>query len=389
MLSVEQQLNTYFAKQAKLLPESPLVRTDQHLFTFSPIQDVEHLYTEQTNPGKYFKRQVCFRHVYPSDTVNPLATPLQVLYSYHDTHRQAPYQKLQGVITNLLVTELGLLADEIYLIVPDVPNITVGYNMLWPEHVISIPAARLHCKLPFPGQHYYVKIAVKYHSGLVTVANFVLVNYDVAADNCMLDSVFYPQRLVMLQQRGLSLYEVPATQTLFTALRAVLPTKELVHLTISEVTAALTILEQISTGTGAKKHAYTVRRLIRNVLTELMVAEINPQVIWNVFSQVALLNEQQMTILQQELVSFTKSIAQGERQLRKYVRQHPDLQVDKTVLDYFYASYGLPPVLALKWLQANSVTVSPSVLVGIIPAQNFAYNFDVATNQYEDPLTYC
>lgn len=388
MLSVEQHLNTYFTKHAQLLPASPLVRSEQHLFTFSPIQDVEYLYTEPGHPGQYFKRQVCFRHVYPSDTVNPLATPLQVLYSYHDTQRQAPYQKLHNLLTTLLVNDLGFSIDDIYLIVPDIPNMVAGFKTIWSEHVMPIPATRLHCKLPFAGDHYYVKVVVKYHAGLVTVANFVLVDYDMSADNCLLDSVFYPERLTMLQQAGLSLYEVPITQQLFTALIAVLPTKQLVHLTISELTAGLTLLEQLPTGTGAKKHAYTVRRLIRNVLTELTAAEIDPQVIWGVFAQVAQLTAHQTASLQQELVSFTKSIAQGERQLSKYVRQQPDLQVDATLLDHVYASYGLPPVLAVKWLQAHKYAIAATVSVKLVPAQNFAFNFDVTTNQYHDPLTY-
>lgn len=388
MLSIEQQLNTYFSKQAQLLPASPLVRFDQHLFTFSPIQDVEYLYTKQSNPDQYFKRQVCFRHVYPSDTVNPLATPLQVLYSYHDTQRQTPYQKLHTLLTNLLVNELGFSMADIYLIVPDIPNIIGGFKPLWPAHVMPIPATRLHCKLPFAGDHYYVKVVVKYHAGLVTVANFVLVAYDSKANNCLLDSVFYPERLTMLQQHALSLYEVAATQKLFTALGAVLPTKQLVHLTISELTAALTLLEQLPTVTGAKKHAYTVRRLIRNVLTELTAAEIDPQLIWDVFTHVSKLNAQQTASLQQELVSFTKSITQGERQLKKYVRQQPNLQVDSTLIDHIYASYGLPPVLAVKWLQAHKYTIAATILASITPSRNFAFNFDVTTNQYHDPLIY-
>ena len=65
------------------LAPSPLIRNDNHLFTFSPFEDLEDNYLEEKR-FKGFKVQDCFRNVFPQNLVNPLSTPLQKLVSIHD-----------------------------------------------------------------------------------------------------------------------------------------------------------------------------------------------------------------------------------------------------------------------------------------------------------------
>ena len=54
----------------KLAP-SPLIRNDNHLFTFSPFEDLENNYLKEKR-FKGFKVQDCFRNVFPQNLVNPL-----------------------------------------------------------------------------------------------------------------------------------------------------------------------------------------------------------------------------------------------------------------------------------------------------------------------------
>ena len=66
--------------KSQILSPSPLIREENNLFTFSPIQDeLEHF--QENKQGLYIKEQVCFRNVYPANLVNPISTPCQTLIS--------------------------------------------------------------------------------------------------------------------------------------------------------------------------------------------------------------------------------------------------------------------------------------------------------------------
>ncbi len=78
-----------------------------------------------------------------------------------------------------MIDELGLNETDIYYIIPDDATVVAlfGDNQIPEEKTIVIDKNRLVCKLPFDGIHYYIKVIYAYKGGVVTIANFVLVNY--------------------------------------------------------------------------------------------------------------------------------------------------------------------------------------------------------------------
>ena len=87
------------------LAPSPLIRNDNHLFTFSPFEDLEDNYLEEKR-FKGFKVQDCFRNVFPQNLVNPLSTPLQKLVSIHDFSFSDSLGELKNCVMKLTSTIL-------------------------------------------------------------------------------------------------------------------------------------------------------------------------------------------------------------------------------------------------------------------------------------------
>lgn len=189
------------------LAPSPLIRNDNHLFTFSPFEDLENNYLKEKR-FKGFKVQDCFRNVFPQNLVNPLSTPLQKLVSIHDFSFSDSLGELKNCVNGFLIDELGLNETDVYYIIPDDAGVVAlfGDNQIPEEKTVVIDKNRLVCKLPFDGIHYYIKVIYAYKGGVVTVANFVLVNYQ--KKNFQLDSVIYPERIKMIMDDGDFLYDL-------------------------------------------------------------------------------------------------------------------------------------------------------------------------------------
>lgn len=98
------------------LAPSPLIRNDNHLFTFSPFEDLEDNYLEEKR-FKGFKVQDCFRNVFPQNLVNPLSTPLQKLVSIHDFSFSDSLGELKNCVNGFLIDELGLNETDVYYII--------------------------------------------------------------------------------------------------------------------------------------------------------------------------------------------------------------------------------------------------------------------------------
>ena len=177
------------------------------MFTFSPFEDLEDNYLEEKR-FKGFKVQDCFRNVFPQNLVNPLSTPLQKLVSIHDFSFSDSLGELKNCVNGFLIDELGLNETDVYYIIPDDASVVAlfGDNQISEEKTIVIDKNILVCKLPFDGIHYYIKVIYAYKGGVVTVANFVLVNYQ--KKNFQLDSVIYPERIKMIMDDGDFLYDL-------------------------------------------------------------------------------------------------------------------------------------------------------------------------------------
>lgn len=265
------------------LAPSPLIRNDNHLFTFSPFEDLEDNYLEEKR-FKGFKVQDCFRNVFPQNLVNPLSTPLQKLVSIHDFSFSDSLGELKNCVNGFLIDELGLNETDVYYIIPDDASVVAlfGDNQIPEEKTIVIDKNRLVCKLPFDGIHYYIKVIYAYKGGVVTVANFVLVNYQ--KKNFQLDSVIYPERIKMIMDDGDFLYDLKIYEECRDEFFIkIIDDKRTFNFVLGNLNAIDHLRRLVFESNN--KQGYTLKRLEKELFQECLTKEIDFEQMMNVFCQ--------------------------------------------------------------------------------------------------------
>lgn len=343
--------------KARFLPASPLVRSGKNLFTFSPIQDELAKFAEQPQ-GFFYKEQLCFRNVYPANLVNPLASPCQELISLFSFEPVSFAPVIAEFIRTIL--DPWISASDIYVIVPDIQSIATNSREI-SANVIEIPRERLICALPIPGQHYYLKVCVKFNNGLVTVANFVLVDYQ-GGNLAQLDSVFFPLRSTMINEHAKSLFETAHYHSLYLKVFRSVENHELTHFLMSQL-EAIRILHQAVGNAGNKKQHYTIKKLAREIFSECAYHQISVTAILQNFPTLA---EFLSPLYEDFLASLEKSIRQVKRSRRP------------VTADYAYQTLGIP-------YQLFKARIDPTLVLPKLPS-NFAYHRNPSENIYVDPI---
>lgn len=343
--------------QAQQLSSSPLIRSDEYLFTFSPIQDEVGSFTANES-GIFMKEQACFRTTYPSNLVNPLAAPYQNLIGLFSFEPVRYVQIMQKFVDEIL--ELQVSSEDIFVIAPDIEAVQKELQQL-DVGLITIPKDRLYCNLPIEGTHYYVKFCIRYHEGLVTIMNYVLVDYH-GKSLVKLDSVFFPRRMEMIQEGVASIYETRMWKSRYKRIFQETNSHSLTHFILSQSEALTELLSAVGDA-GHKKQAYVVKKLARELFVEMDLADLSFELFIDVFPELSpflhLMYQQYQLTVENALMRIRRS---------------------KKVISAEYAlnTWGLPLKLFQKWIDPELELEQPK--------ENFAYHRDWSRNQYANPL---
>ena len=343
--------------KSQILSPSPLIREENNLFTFSPIQDeLEHF--QENKQGLYIKEQVCFRNVYPANLVNPISTPCQTLISLFSFNEEKYGQMIETVITEFLNKWIPF--DNIYIICPKITDVLGQlYNVT--NHIIEIDKNRLRCDVPLPGNHYYIKICSKYHNGLVTLANFVLINFQGGIQS-QIDSVLFPLRLDMIREQAKSIYESQNFLATYNKLYKLSNSHELSHFFISQLETLTVLFPEIGKF-GNHKHSYALKKLAREIFLECDVHQLPLESILDKFP-----------VIKPELLKQYQDYSKNINKAIKKVKKNKN----KMNADYAYQTLGIPYKLYKN-------RIDPTYELPKLPS-NFAYYRDFHKNRYQNPI---
>ena len=365
------------------LAPSPLIRNDNHLFTFSPFEDLEDNYLEEKR-FKGFKVQDCFRNVFPQNLVNPLSTPLQKLVSIHDFSFSDSLGELKNCVNGFLIDELGLNETDVYYIIPDDASVVAlfGDNQIPEEKTIVIDKNRLVCKLPFDGIHYYIKVIYAYKGGVVTVANFVLVNYQ--KKNFQLDSVIYPERIKMIMDDGDFLYDLKIYEKCRDEFFIkIIDDKRMFNFVLGNLNAIDHLRRLVFESNN--KQGYTLKRLEKELFQECLTKEIDFEQMMTVFCQNGVVDGNCRDYLSEREKKFVKNKRQCLRTLKKRLKSVKI--VDEALFNSLHGELGC----------AKEDVISTCETLGIkneikkeAIQQRFAFYYEKSKNTMTDPKNqYC
>ena len=340
--------------KAKVIPPSPLIRKDGNLFTFSPIQD-ELEFFQESEQGIYYKEQVCFRNAYPR---NPISTPCQTLISLFSFHKTNYGHIIDSFITKFLSKWIQF--DDIYIICPKISDV-LGQMYNVTNRVIEIDESRLRCDVPLSGNHYYIKICVKFHSGLVTLMNFVLIDFHEGFQS-QLDSVFFPLRLDMVRENAKSIYECRKYLPIYNKLYTITQNHELTHFLFSQLEAITVLYSEIGTF-GNHKHSYALKKLAREIFLECNLHNIPLSEVLYEFPEIE-------TELIKRYKEYSVNLKKAINKIKK--------SKEKISAEYAYETLGVP-------YKIYKNIIDPAYQLPDLP-NNFAYHRDSKKNIYENPI---
>lgn len=366
----------------KLAP-SPLIRNDNHLFTFSPFEDLENNYLKEKR-FKGFKVQDCFRNVFPQNLVNPLSTPLQKLVSIHDFSFSDSLGELKNCVNGFLIDELGLNETDVYYIIPDDAGVVAlfGDNQIPEEKTIVIDKNRLVCKLPFDGIHYYIKVIYAYKGGVVTVANFVLVNYQ--KKNFQLDSVIYPERIKMIMDDGDFLYDLKIYEKCRDEFFIkIIDDKRTFNFVLGNLNAIDHLRRLVFESNN--KQGYTLKRLEKELFQECLTKKIDFEQMMTVFCQNGVVDGNCRDYLSEREKKFVKNKRQCLRTLKKRLKSVKI--VDEALFNILHGELGCTKEDVI--LTCETLGIKNEIKKEAIQ-QRFAFYYEKSKNTMTDPKNqYC
>lgn len=347
---------------------SPLVLYNQNeLFTFSPLQSLMHDYINQTKK-KYFKKQVCFRNLSPVNKSNPLALPLQTVFSLHNTEMKNHFSEIKSIIKEFIINKLKISLDNIYLLIPDIPSIK---NELNEFQLIPRRPGRLKCAVPIDGKSYYISVLVHYRNGLISILNFALINYK--NSKFQMDSIFFESRMKMIIEKVNFIFNT----TDYSVQRKILKNYGVnkasnQHFLISQVEAFTTLYEEVGS-ISSKKHGHILKKLLKESI--LFCIEKN-------FS-IHLLNDLTTSFtphlsVEKEINYIKKNIETCRKQMIKKYSRHSYIKEEDVhdIMDTF----GMPLSIIKKEFKDKLNYEIPEINKG------FSYHFNDEKNIYTDPI---
>lgn len=250
--------------RASKVSKSPLYRTSESFFTFSPIQDEIEFFKNQKRKGFFIKEQDCFRNIGSENLYNPIATPFQKLISLF-SFEEIKYSDVLTRIIEVFYKNFSIDKKKIIIAYPDIPEIK---NNIKKSNNKSIPINKdiLGCTLPLKGEHYYIKIFYIYNEGFISLANLVLVDFK-KKDKCKLDSVFFLERMNMINNQSKLLYSGGRYKEVFNICNKNLNDPLFTNFVIGNI-KSIQHLSNTGVNLSSNKHGYVIKKLLKELLVE-------------------------------------------------------------------------------------------------------------------------
>lgn len=179
-------------KNHTILPSSNLVRNDESYFTFSPFQDTEQFFIKKSlNSG--IKKQFCVRYINKLDLTNPLCLNSQLtitIQNYNRINQVSEMEKIIKIISKIinksLIIEVSVSIKEYF------HNFNGSIRYTSDVKKASLPDVE--------GEHYYLRLYTDYYDEKIVVGNFLLVDFNKETNISQLDSIFFQERIGMIQE---------------------------------------------------------------------------------------------------------------------------------------------------------------------------------------------
>jgi|GEM_PF-3787879 hypothetical protein len=256
-------VNFFVDKGFKFSEGFPLVRSkNKHSYNFSPIINLLEKYINKDS-NKEIYIQNCYRDIYPQQLYNPFAQTVNRVVSIHSYNEETTIYELQNLIIEFL-SEMEIDLGNVYFLVPDLSDFHQHLHREKNILYLRNNSSRLKCKLPLYGEHYYYRILYHYNNGMITLANFVLVNYK-CNGKFSIDSVIYPNRLEMIINRDDSI-KYNFSKALISQID--LLSKPSQNLILGNMFGIMCFLSE-NVGMSSKSTGYIVKKLFKQILDEL------------------------------------------------------------------------------------------------------------------------
>lgn len=252
--------------QIEELPESPLLRSNDGYFTFSPFQDTEENFASLKNTSSIFvKYQPTIRKLNALDLTNPLNLNYQTTYAVQKYQRSDQIDLIKQIIEvsrEKLFPQI--VASEVEITYPDILHDYFAQQKFDFKLNEVATTDRYLCKLDIPGKHYYIKVRMKFKTGSINVVDFVLVDYDSSDFSSQLDSIWVENLIDLLTENKRFIFDESKYQAEKAAVAKYTNEPRDQHVIINDVR---TVLKVMSLGVlpAAKGINSEVKRKIRHL----------------------------------------------------------------------------------------------------------------------------
>ncbi|WP_339280483.1 hypothetical protein [Lysinibacillus sp. FSL P2-0066] len=372
----------FCSKEVTKLENSPLLRNDEHLFTFSPFIGTE-MYYKQPSFAYGYKIQECFRDVYPNNLINPTAIPFQTLVSLHSFEKIDNSSIIYNFIRYYLINEKNLNKEKIFIVLPEIIEIQNLFKDF--KNKIIVPQDNFRCKLPLEGEHFYIKVAYHYLNGFISLANFVIVN--ISNKSFQLDSVIFPERINMIFESKKYLYLQNKYQFILNeVLKLGITDPEIQHFLIGNLIASVKLLS-ITNNISSKKHGSTIRRLLKKVYFECNIQNITlssniGNIIDSIIQHLEIQNASPIKeIILYDYNNFLLSYSKYQKKIENKLNSIKVL--NDNAIEKLYSTYGVDKRVIISLAQNKGIKVIDNNEEDDL---QLTYNFDISKNRFNKPL---
>ena len=226
------------------------------------------------------------------------------------------------------------------------------------------------------------KVIYAYKGGVVTVANFVLVNYQ--KKNFQLDSVIYPERIKMIMDDGDFLYDLKIYEECRDEFFIkIIDDKRTFNFVLGNLNAIDHLRRLVFESNN--KQGYTLKRLEKELFQECLTKEIDFEQMMNVFCQNGVVDGNCRDYLSEREKKFVKNKRQCLRTLKKRVKAVKI--VDEALFNILHGELGCTKEDVIS--TCETLGIKNEIKKEAIQ-QRFAFYYEKSKNTMTDPKNqYC
>lgn len=226
------------------------------------------------------------------------------------------------------------------------------------------------------------KVIYAYKGGVVTVANFVLVNYQ--KKNFQLDSVIYPERIKMIMDDGDFLYDLKIYEECRDEFFIkIIDDKRTFNFVLGNLNAIDHLRRLVFESNN--KQGYTLKRLEKELFQECLTKEIDFEQMMTVFCQNGVVDGNCRAYLSEREKKFVKNKRQCLRTLKKRVKSVKI--VDEALFNILHGELGCTKEDVIS--TCETLGIKNEIKKEAIQ-QRFAFYYEKSKNTMTDPKNqYC